>query len=167
MLILPRGTYGVAPRLMIDLFFRDVPKELPANGVQLDQFSRFELAGEPYRPGLVELAEILDKLAIALTDLATAVLKPILHRSWRERLLESMTRTDRVTAFPSGANFVLFRVAGDGHALWQELVARGVLVRDFSRWPRLAECLRVTVGTEQENDAFLDALRDSLREVAA
>ena len=85
----------------------------------------------------------------------------------RERLLESMTRTDRVTAFPSGANFVLFRVAGDGHALWQELVARGVLVRDFSRWPRLAECLRVTVGTEQENDAFLDALRDSLREVAA
>src|SRR5207245_3552151 len=67
----------------------------------------------------------------------------------RERLLESMAGTDRVTAFPSGANFVLFRVAGDGHALWQELVARGVLVRDFSRWPRLTECLRVTVGTEQ------------------
>ena len=39
----------------------------------------------------------------------------------------------------------------------------GVLVRDFSRWPRLAECLRVTIGTPEENDAFLGALRAALR----
>ena len=35
----------------------------------------------------------------------------------------------------------------------------GVLVRDFSRWPRLEGCLRVTIGTPDENDAFLTALR--------
>jgi histidinol-phosphate aminotransferase len=40
-------------------------------------------------------------------------------------------------------------------------------VRDFSRWPRLEGCLRVTVGTPDENDAFVVALRDALREVAA
>jgi histidinol-phosphate aminotransferase len=35
-----------------------------------------------------------------------------------------------------------------------------VLVRDCSGWPRLADCLRVTVGTPDENDTFLDALRE-------
>ena len=69
--------------------------------------------------------------------------------------------------FPSGANFLLFRPAGDGHALWERLVEQGVLVRDFSRWPRLDDCLRVTIGTPAENDTFLAALRTSLQEVAA
>jgi histidinol-phosphate aminotransferase len=39
-----------------------------------------------------------------------------------------------------------------------------VLIRDFSRWPGLEECLRVTVGTPAENDAFLAALRGAIRE---
>jgi histidinol-phosphate aminotransferase len=85
----------------------------------------------------------------------------------RDRITRALDAIDRVTCFPSGANFVLFRVAGDGHALWNELVARGVLVRDFSRWPRLDNCLRVTIGTPDENVAFLAALNESLREVAA
>ena len=54
-----------------------------------------------------------------------------------------------------------FRPDGDGHVVWERLVERGVLVRDFSRWPRLEGCLRVTVGTPEENDAFLAALRES------
>jgi histidinol-phosphate aminotransferase len=85
----------------------------------------------------------------------------------RERMTASLDGIDRVTAFPSGANFVLFKVHGDGHALWHELVQRGVLVRDCSGWPRLEDCLRVTVGTPEENDMFLAALRESVREVAA
>ena len=85
----------------------------------------------------------------------------------RERVLEALEGIDRVTAFPSGANFVLFKVHGDGRAIWEELVHRGVLVRDCSSWPRLAQCLRVTIGTTGENDAFLAALRASVREVAA
>ena len=84
----------------------------------------------------------------------------------RERLLAALRQVDGLTAFDSGANFVLLRVHGSGRALWERLVASGVLVRDCSSWPRLAECLRVTVGTPEENDAFLDALRGSLQEVA-
>jgi histidinol-phosphate aminotransferase len=83
----------------------------------------------------------------------------------RERLCTDLDTVEGVTVFPSGANFVLLRVHGDGHALWQRLVDRGVLVRDFSRWPRLDECLRVTVGTPEENDAFLAALREAVEEV--
>jgi histidinol-phosphate aminotransferase len=85
----------------------------------------------------------------------------------RHRLTAALEVTDGVTVFPSGANFVLFRTAGDAYAVWERLVARGVLVRDFSRWPRLEGCLRVTVGTEAENDTFMTALHDAIREVAA
>ena len=58
---------------------------------------------------------------------------------------------------------MLFRVRGDagaatGHDVWQGLVDHGVLVRDCSSWPRLAGCLRVTIGTPSENDRFLAAL---------
>ena len=85
----------------------------------------------------------------------------------RERLRAELDAVDGVSALPSGANFVLVCARGDGHALWQRLVDRGVLVRDFSRWPRLDDCLRVTVGTPEENDAFLTALRAALQEVPA
>jgi len=60
---------------------------------------------------------------------------------------------------PSGANFVLFRpLTVSGRALWQGLLERSVLVRDCSGWPRLADCLRVTIGTPAENDEFLTAV---------
>lgn len=63
--------------------------------------------------------------------------------------------------WPSGANFVLFRPGGEGvdaTAVWRSLLGDGVLVRDCSSWQRLPGCLRVTVGTPDENDAFLAAL---------
>jgi histidinol-phosphate aminotransferase len=92
----------------------------------------------------------------------------------RERLYAALDELDGVSVFPSGANFLLFRLdasgpdAGDrGHAVWQALVDRGVLVRDFSRWPGVEDCLRVTVGTTAENDRFLSVLRDVLREHGA
>jgi histidinol-phosphate aminotransferase len=68
-----------------------------------------------------------------------------------------------VDVWPSGANFVLFRPRErDGHAVWQALLERSVLVRDCSSWPRLDGCLRVTIGTPAEDDAFLAALEESL-----
>ncbi len=68
-----------------------------------------------------------------------------------------------VEIWPSGANFVLFRPTRiNGAAVWQQLVDRGVLVRNCASWPRLDGCLRVTVGTPAEDDAFLSALREIL-----
>ena len=83
----------------------------------------------------------------------------------RGRLFAALAATDGIHVCPSGANFLLFRVAGDAHELWKRLLARGVLVRDFSSWPRIEGCLRVTVGTPGENDAFLAALDEALPEV--
>lgn len=84
----------------------------------------------------------------------------------RERLMAAM-RLLPVEVFPSGANFVLFRPVGgsgrkSGRDVWQGLVDRSVLVRDCSSWPRLDDCLRVTIGTPTEDDAFLSALSEVL-----
>jgi histidinol-phosphate aminotransferase len=65
--------------------------------------------------------------------------------------------------WPSGANFVLFRPESKpGHEVWQALLDRSILVRDTSSWPGLDGCLRVTIGTPEEDDAFLDALEEIL-----
>jgi histidinol-phosphate aminotransferase len=82
----------------------------------------------------------------------------------RERLFVALDALSGIEVFPSGANFLLFRASGRGHALWEALVRDGILVRDFSTWPGVEDCLRVTVGTPEENDAFLTSLARALRE---
>jgi len=68
-----------------------------------------------------------------------------------------------VRVWPSAANFILFRpTACSGKEVWQHLVDRSVLVRDCSWSPALSDCLRVTIGTAEENDRFLEALREAL-----
>ena len=80
----------------------------------------------------------------------------------RERVAAALAALP-VDVWPSGANFVLFRPrTADGPLVWKGLVERSVLVRDFSAVPRLAGCLRVTIGTPDENSAFLSALEEVL-----
>ncbi|HEY1634910.1 MAG TPA: histidinol-phosphate transaminase [Acidimicrobiales bacterium] len=68
-----------------------------------------------------------------------------------------------VESWPSDANFILFRpLTRRGDDVWQGLLDRSVLVRNCSGWPRLDGCLRVTVGTPEENTAFLAALGEVL-----
>jgi histidinol-phosphate aminotransferase len=80
----------------------------------------------------------------------------------RERMLTAMQALP-LNVWPSLANFILFRPRDmAGRQVWQSLLDAGVLVRDCSSWDGLADCLRVTVGTANENDAFLMALRNAL-----
>ena len=68
-----------------------------------------------------------------------------------------------VTVFPSDANFLLFRTPWASRAVFEGLRSRGVLVRDLGGHPGpLQGCLRVTVGTPEENTAFLEALPHAL-----
>jgi histidinol-phosphate aminotransferase len=70
-----------------------------------------------------------------------------------------------VETWPSDANFILFRpIQRAATDVWEDLLASSVLVRDCSSWPGLDQCLRVTVGTVEENNRFLIALRTSLEE---
>lgn len=68
-----------------------------------------------------------------------------------------------VESWPSDANFILLRpTRRPATDVWRELLDVSVLVRDCSSWPGLDNCLRVTVGTPEENDRFLRALGASL-----
>jgi histidinol-phosphate aminotransferase len=81
----------------------------------------------------------------------------------RHRLLGELGSMP-VTVWPSQSNFILFRPEKrSGPVVWQGLVDRSVLVRDTSSWPGLGGCLRVTVGTPEENTRFLTALREVCR----
>jgi len=78
----------------------------------------------------------------------------------RTRVADALRALPGIEAFPSRANFVLFRHrAMPAAAVHAALLARGVLVRDVSSWTDAGESLRATIGTPAENDRFLDALR--------
>ena len=69
-----------------------------------------------------------------------------------------------IKVWPSEANFLLFKPESiDAYKLWQELIEEGILIRDCSSWEGLEGCLRVTIGSENENDIFLDAVRKILK----
>ena len=46
--------------------------------------------------------------------------------------------------------------------MWRALLARSVLIRNCASWDGLKGCLRVTIGTPEENERFLHALKESL-----
>jgi histidinol-phosphate aminotransferase len=104
--------------------------------------------------------QIGGRLALRFVDEMETRVKQVVAE--RERIATALAGLP-VDTWPSGANFVLFRPRNrDGGTVWHELLDRSVLVRDCSGWPRLSGCLRVTVGTPPENDAFLGALTDVL-----
>lgn len=61
--------------------------------------------------------------------------------------------------FPSDANFVLVRVA-DADAIYDYLRRRGIIVRNRNRVEKCLGCLRITVGTAEENESLINALND-------
>ena len=80
----------------------------------------------------------------------------------RDRLYDRLAAIDGVAPFPSEANFILLRV-DNAASVWRDLLhEHEVLIRDFSRSPGLEGCLRVTVGTEEENDRFVSGLAEVL-----
>jgi histidinol-phosphate aminotransferase len=116
----------------------------------------------PYNVNVLTLATadfMLDRRA--LLDEQAALL-----RAERGRLLSRLRALSGVTAFDSAANFILFRLAGGTDAadrMFAALKARGILIKNRAHvHPLLAGCLRVTVGTPAENDAFVAALTASL-----
>ena len=85
----------------------------------------------------------------------------------RERLRPELERVAGLKVYPSAANFLLVRVAGAkgaGTRAFERVRARGVLVKDFSGGhPLLEGCLRLTIGTPEENRILLAALREAMK----
>jgi histidinol-phosphate aminotransferase len=80
----------------------------------------------------------------------------------RARLQKALAAMPGVTAYPSEANMILVRVP-DAKRAFEGMKQRGVLVKHIAGLhPLLANCLRLTVGTPEENTLMIDALKASL-----
>jgi len=85
-------------------------------------------------------------------------------RADRDHLLRQLSLLIELEVFPSQANFILFRLKqANATDVFNLLRDDGVLIKNMDRPGPLANCLRVTVGTPEENQAFMHALEEALR----
>ncbi len=91
------------------------------------------------------------------TDIVRKKIKTIVAE--RERVSQSLQNISTVlSVFPSDANFLLFKIK-DALKVYQKLATSGVIVRYRGNEPLCENCLRVTIGTPEENDRFLAELK--------
>ncbi|MBQ0886591.1 histidinol-phosphate transaminase [Streptomyces sp. RM72] len=147
------------PNLVVS---RTMSKAFGAAGLRLGY-----LAAHPAVVDAVQLVRLPYHLSAVTQATALAALE---HTDTLLKYVEQLkTERDRLVAelraigyevTESDANFVQFGRFADSHATWRKILDRGVLVRDNG----VPGWLRVTAGTPQENDAFLDAVREVKKE---
>jgi histidinol-phosphate aminotransferase len=104
------------------------------------------------------LSSLTQVAALAALRHADATLAQVAQlRADRDRLVTTLHALG-LDVVDSDANFVLFGRFADQRVVWQQLLDRGILIRDVG----LDGWLRVSVGTTAECDLFLDALREVL-----
>ncbi|WP_333775947.1 histidinol-phosphate transaminase [Streptomyces sp. IBSBF 3136] len=117
-----------------------------------------QLVRLPYHLSAITQATAL--AALEHTDTLLGYVEQL--KSERDRLVAEL-RAAGYDVVESDANFVQFGRFDDAHEAWRKILDRGVLVRDNG----VPGWLRVSAGTPQENDAFLDAVRDLKKELEA
>jgi histidinol-phosphate aminotransferase len=89
-------------------------------------------------------------------------LRPLVRRiiAERERLFGELDRIAGLTPLRSSANFMVVKSSIDPKQVFAELLNRNILIRDVSGYPMLSDYFRLSVGTPEENDLLLSALRE-------
>ena len=77
----------------------------------------------------------------------------------RNRLIDELKKINSITVFPTDSNFILFKTERSADELFTHLIYNGILVRNLSSHPKLHNCLRVTVGTINENNRFISEVK--------
>jgi len=120
--------------------------------------AEFEKVRPPYNVNV--LTQVAAEFVLEHVDVLDAQAASI--NAERERLSAELAALPGVEVFPSKANFISLRVA-DAAAVCEKLYEAKVLIRNLSKMHgMLANCIRVTVSTPEENSAFLNALRAAL-----
>ncbi|MDO8925407.1 MAG: histidinol-phosphate transaminase [Sideroxyarcus sp.] len=132
---------------------------LAGSAAWLSQLEKLRL---PYNVGV--LPQLVAAKLLEHHDVLLAQAESI--RQERARMLAALNAVVGVRTYSSEANFILFRVAR-ATKIFEGLKQRGVLIKNLDGGhPALADCLRVTVGTKQENAQFLSALQDTINQLA-
>lgn len=122
-----------------------------ANPALVPEISKVKL---PYNVGVFGLA--VARYAIAHPEVFTGIASDLVKR--RAALRDALAALPFEQVLDGQANFVVVRTP-HADALWRHLVDRGLLVRNIGKYPMLAHCLRITIGTEDEHAALLAATR--------
>ena len=119
---------------------------------------QFEKVRPPYNVNV--LTQVAAEFVLDHLDVLNA--QAALINTAREELAARLAALPGVTVFPSKANFLLIRVA-DADDVCAKLLAHRVLIKNMSKMHAvLANCLRVSVSTPEENTLFYDAFQASL-----
>lgn len=123
-------------------------------------------------PHLAHVTPPFHNVSVASAEAVIASLEDLVYLrdivarivSDRDDLASQLAGIPGVVPIPSSTNFLLLRLPVDDAApVVQELARRGILVRHFGRQELgIRDCLRVTIGTPAENEAFLTSLQDIL-----
>jgi histidinol-phosphate aminotransferase len=123
-----------------------------ANDLIIDVLNRIK---PPYNIG--QATQEIVGTALEQTSRVNEMIKEIVVM--RNELAENMGRLSFVlNVYPSDANFLLVRVK-DARQLYVSLLSKGIVVRDRSTVPGCTDCLRITVGTKDQNEKLLEILR--------
>ncbi len=118
----------------------------------------FDKVRPPYNVNM--LTHLVAERVLAHHDVLDAQARSI--NAERERLDGELRRLPRVTVFPSSANFILVRVP-DASGVFEGMRRRGVLVKNLhAGLPLLDQCVRLTIGTPEENQRCLAAFAEAL-----
>src|ERR1700712_3668706 len=129
----------------------------------------------PQKPWIAELDKLRPPFNISVLN-CEAALFALEHadeyakqaatiRAEREKLFAQIEALPGVHPFPSEANMILVRVP-DARRVFEGMRARGVLIKNVSGLhPLLARCIRITIGTPEENPQTLAALRGALQDL--
>ncbi len=85
----------------------------------------------------------------------------------REELYLALKEINGINPYPSRANFIYFSCFFDSDRIYQNLTAEGIFVKNLNKPPRMANCMRVTVGNLEENASFIKALKSVISELGA
>lgn len=124
----------------------------------IEQLDKIRL---PYNINILTQASCV--FALSQPNLFTPQTETICQQ--RAELLANLNSLEGITAYPSAANFILFRTpAGKADSIFAGLKQHGILIKNLSpQQGLLSDCLRVTVGKPEENLAFFNALVEILK----
>lgn len=153
------GELGRHPNIVISKTFS---KARAAAGLRLGLLIAHPELAELYRASQLPYSISAITLAVALkmvraTDETAARVERC--RVERDRLAARLATVPGITAYPSVTNFILLRVHdGDTAGVHARFLRESVLIRDISMWPGCAGCVRMSVGTPEENDRIVTAI---------
>ena len=100
---------------------------------------------------LITLSEMFDNLSLVEENIKTIL-------SEKKFLASELSKFKDLKVIPSEANFFLIKFF-DSNFVFAKLVEDGILIRDYNSYPMLENCLRVSVGSRKENEAFINSLK--------